>query len=378
MTKSNNGRHAYYRVEPPAKKRKGITVIFYHGWGTAAESYLDFAETIAGEGYAVILPELAYHDTRNPLENPFRQEIVQDYFWKTIFESIDEAEAFMDELGVPASKIVVAGSSMGGFIAAGIGAQQQHLGGSASINGSGSFRLTEKLFRERDQRPALSPEEEQLWKKYDPAEWGMPSAPVLLLHGKDDQTIPPQGQLHYYRYLTEKCRHQHTEFKLYDGVNHQFTTEMVADFVDWLNRCAQNGLIIKEVVSPYISREIKELLGYATSFSRIEAEYNKYLQESRRKLYSFQLEGNIMGCIGVEWEKDQMEIKHIAVLPEGRGKHIGSRMIESLRNKHSPNVIVAETDQESVEFYRKTGFAVASLGEKYPGVERFWCERKEG
>jgi ribosomal protein S18 acetylase RimI-like enzyme len=33
--------------------------------------------------------------------------------------------------------------------------------------------------------------------------------------------------------------------------------------------------------------------------------------------------------------------------------------------------MVAETDNEAVEFYRATGFRVTSLGEKYPGVERY-------
>ena len=35
--------------------------------------------------------------------------------------------------------------------------------------------------------------------------------------------------------------------------------------------------------------------------------------------------------------------------------------------------LIAETDQEAVGFYRKCGFKVESLGELYPGVERFRC-----
>ncbi len=33
----------------------------------------------------------------------------------------------------------------------------------------------------------------------------------------------------------------------------------------------------------------------------------------------------------------------------------------------------AETDRDAVGFYGKAGFTVTSLGEKYPGVERFAC-----
>jgi len=33
----------------------------------------------------------------------------------------------------------------------------------------------------------------------------------------------------------------------------------------------------------------------------------------------------------------------------------------------------AETDAEAVKFYKKMGFQIQSLGEKYPGIERFHC-----
>ncbi|MDN7245337.1 GNAT family N-acetyltransferase [Planococcus shenhongbingii] len=377
MKKVNKGRFAYYIAEPAAGKGTGLTVIFYHGWGTCAKNYLDLAGKIAEEGYVAIVPELVYHDTRHPVENPFRQETVQEYFWKTIFESIDEFEEFMQELGILASKTIVAGNSMGGFIAAGIMARHKQLGGLASINGSGSFLLMERVFRKRDRRPGIALEAERLWKKYDPLEQQIPTAPVLLLHGKADQTIPVEGQMHYYQYLTEKNGFQNVQFKLYEGVNHQFTDAMAADFLAWLDNRNQHELVLKELVSPCISREIKELLGYVTSLEKIESEYVKYLDAANRKLYGFELEGEIVSCLGVEFQDgNQIEIKHIAIMPDAREKLIGSSMIQAVFDKHSPYVMVAETDQDAVGFYRKNGFTIASLGEKYPGIERFWCERK--
>ena len=35
--------------------------------------------------------------------------------------------------------------------------------------------------------------------------------------------------------------------------------------------------------------------------------------------------------------------------------------------------LVAETDADAIGFYQCCGFAVESLGELYPGVERFRC-----
>ena len=48
-------------------------------------------------------------------------------------------------------------------------------------------------------------------------------------------------------------------------------------------------------------------------------------------------------------------------------------MISQLLAEYNPDTLMAETDQEAVEFYRNTGFVVYSLGELYPGVERFRC-----
>lgn len=35
--------------------------------------------------------------------------------------------------------------------------------------------------------------------------------------------------------------------------------------------------------------------------------------------------------------------------------------------------LIAKTDAEAAGFYRCCGFAITSLGEVYPGVERFDC-----
>lgn len=51
-------------------------------------------------------------------------------------------------------------------------------------------------------------------------------------------------------------------------------------------------------------------------------------------------------------------------------------MIEFVQQKYSFSPMYAETDHEALRFYEKCGFAVKSLGEKYPGVERFYCEKR--
>jgi len=48
-------------------------------------------------------------------------------------------------------------------------------------------------------------------------------------------------------------------------------------------------------------------------------------------------------------------------------------MIDELVRREAAAEVTAETDRDAVEFYRKYGFSIRSLGEKYAGVKRFVC-----
>ncbi|WP_307194994.1 GNAT family N-acetyltransferase [Neobacillus niacini] len=121
------------------------------------------------------------------------------------------------------------------------------------------------------------------------------------------------------------------------------------------------------VDSGTIHPSIRKLLSLATSMEKVEIEYKNYINYPNRTLFAFQLEGENVGCIGVEISRLKLcEIKHIAVSSELRGKGIGSKMISFVLDMY-PSVF-AETDSDAVEFYRKYGFKITSLGEKIP-----WC-----
>ncbi|TXR95062.1 N-acetyltransferase [Bacillus sp. SH7-1] len=79
-------------------------------------------------------------------------------------------------------------------------------------------------------------------------------------------------------------------------------------------------------------------------------------------------------CIGIEIiGANKAEICHISVVPQYRHKGIALQMIKEVLRMHQLTYLEAETDDEAVEFYKKIGFQVKSLGEKYPGSERFHC-----
>lgn len=132
---------------------------------------------------------------------------------------------------------------------------------------------------------------------------------------------------------------------------------------------------MKEINSIRIDPAIKRLLAYATSEEKVDEEYNKYICSPNQKLYSAEVNGEIVGCIGVDFHNSRDGvIKHIAVLPKKRGMGMGSSMIRFICKEHNLNSISAETDKDAVLFYANFGFRITSLGEKYPGVERFLCK----
>lgn len=121
---------------------------------------------------------------------------------------------------------------------------------------------------------------------------------------------------------------------------------------------------------------VQELLASAIfpDPDKIEKAVNAYRQEESLQIIGYENEGTLVGIVGFRLDEDRiMEIRHIAVIPEERGKGYGRGMVLELLLQQNPVKIVAETDEDAVDFYRSIGFMIESLGEKYPGVERFAC-----
>lgn len=121
---------------------------------------------------------------------------------------------------------------------------------------------------------------------------------------------------------------------------------------------------------------IRELIGYSVfpdpAHERRAVE--RYLREADLQLYGMESEGETIGIIGVKpLEANRWRIEHLAVRPDCRGAGFGRGMILELIERVKPEELVAETDEDAVEFYRWIGFEVESIGEEPPGVERFRC-----
>lgn len=131
---------------------------------------------------------------------------------------------------------------------------------------------------------------------------------------------------------------------------------------------------MNKVIDNIIDIHIFKLLELATSTDKVINEYNCYRQMEKRTLYGWKSDNIYVACIGIEMiESHHAEIKHIAVAPSCRNQQLGSKMIHHVVQQLRLQRLIAETDYEAVGFYKSYGFAISSLGEKYPGVERFLC-----
>lgn len=122
---------------------------------------------------------------------------------------------------------------------------------------------------------------------------------------------------------------------------------------------------------------VRRLLAYAIGSpteDRLEQVSSAYESNPELKIYVLDEGGSITGVVGARIRcADRAEVLHIAVDPPARRRGAGAYLIQELIRNESLAEIEAETDGEAVGFYQKCGFAVESLGEKFPRAERFRC-----
>lgn len=130
------------------------------------------------------------------------------------------------------------------------------------------------------------------------------------------------------------------------------------------------------------SDSVREILGHLEypieiREAKTDEIVGEYVQHPEHAVLGTILEGELVGFIGLRFEsRESAEIRHIVVRADLRGQGIGETLITAARRKYSLATVWAETDKDAVGFYRRCGFVVDSLGEKYPGVERFRCTLK--
>lgn len=132
-----------------------------------------------------------------------------------------------------------------------------------------------------------------------------------------------------------------------------------------------NNLTFKDINSAY------PLLGSVISISigsptpeKIAQVLQSYQQQNQFLIGAFSAE-NLVAVIGFELHDMQVTIRHISVVDKFRNQGIGKSLIHNLINAYKPSIVSLETDEESVNFYKKLGFICEPFASKY-GI-RYHC-----
>lgn len=130
---------------------------------------------------------------------------------------------------------------------------------------------------------------------------------------------------------------------------------------------------VKDLVE---SQEISQLLEYAVYADEdaLAEAVKRYQAEEGLELYALKHEGELIGLIGYEIDNhNALTITHLAIAPEYRNQGYGRGIVLEALYKAKPDRIIAETEEDAVDFYRNIGFVVLSTGRLPNGSERFRC-----
>ena len=105
-----------------------------------------------------------------------------------------------------------------------------------------------------------------------------------------------------------------------------------------------------------------------------------FLNDNSVKIFACFEQDEVLGVMVVSFiEQKKIEIIGIAVNSSVRGKGIGSYMINHVVNDYGLLSVYAETDNDSVGFYRNNDFSIVEFSEIYGDepVVRYKCELTE-
>lgn len=114
---------------------------------------------------------------------------------------------------------------------------------------------------------------------------------------------------------------------------------------------------------------------FKPSLERLKSRAEKYMKNPKTRIHAIKQNGIYIGIIVLDIRNPkQIEILDFAVRKELQNNGTGRKLIQFCVETFKPDTILAETDDDAVGFYRKVGFSVLPLGDKYnTGINRYLC-----
>lgn len=91
--------------------------------------------------------------------------------------------------------------------------------------------------------------------------------------------------------------------------------------------------------------------------------------------YGYAYDDVILGLIVLDTKnKDEIVILDIAVKKDTQKRGIGKALLNYVICELKPKILIAETDDDAVGFYKKNKFEIVNLREKYLNNTRYECK----
>ena len=135
---------------------------------------------------------------------------------------------------------------------------------------------------------------------------------------------------------------------------------------------------IKPVFSSPKFYEIYAPCMFMPTCEKFKAKAERYVSDPSVSVFGYFEGEKALGVISVEESEDGVEILGIAVKAELRRRGIGSKLVGHVWNLFG-KTLIAETDDDAVDFYRKNGFEVKKFTACYGGesVTRYSCKKQK-
>ena len=116
---------------------------------------------------------------------------------------------------------------------------------------------------------------------------------------------------------------------------------------------------------------------YQPTPEKFSRKMNGFLEDVGSKIFACYHSGVLCGVMVLSFlAPDKAEIAGIATDPAARGSGVGTYMVNAAISQYHLHMLVAETDDDAVGFYRKSGFSITAFTETYDGeaVVRYNCK----
>ena len=105
---------------------------------------------------------------------------------------------------------------------------------------------------------------------------------------------------------------------------------------------------------------------YHPAFEGYKVQMKDYLSDPSVKIFVYEDGSEKTGMMVLGLSKTDAEIIGIAVSENARRKGVGKQLIKSVVELLNPECVIAQTDDDSIGFYRKCGFSEEKMVVEYP------------